>query len=253
MTCQQTTPGLYKGTYGAKDLQPRIGFAWTPSRLGGKTVFRGAYSISSYLEGTGTNLRLPINPPFTPAETFVKYNNLALPDNHNLTGFGAGRLGQRSVCAESTLRVWDPHVQPAHHPTVEWNGAAAVGQQRHHPSGLHGAAWHPLDGSHALPAAPVTPEQCLCHAAMHRAELFLSGNPAFQSDISQISGTASVGSSNYHALQAVFQKRYSSGLQYQVAYTLSRCRTDNSGYYGNWGAQAAPANPVLPEPLRSES
>ncbi len=27
-------------------------------------VFRGAYTISSYLEGTGTNLRLPLNPPF---------------------------------------------------------------------------------------------------------------------------------------------------------------------------------------------
>jgi hypothetical protein len=73
--------------------------------------------------------------------------------------------------------------------------------------------------------------------------VYFSGNPAFQSDISQISGTASVGSMNYHALQAVFQKRYSSGLQYQVAYTFSRCRTDNSGYYGNWGAQASPANP----------
>ena len=73
--------------------------------------------------------------------------------------------------------------------------------------------------------------------------VYFSGNPAFQSDISQISGTASVGSMNYNALQAVFQKRYSSGLQYQVAYTFSRCRTDNSGYYGNWGAQAAPANP----------
>ena len=32
-------------------------------------------------------------------------------------------------------------------------------------------------------------------------------------------------------------------MQYQVAYTFSRCRTDNSGYYGNWGAQASPANP----------
>jgi hypothetical protein len=41
----------------------------------------------------------------------------------------------------------------------------------------------------------------------------------------------------------VLQKRYANGLQYQVAYTFSRCRTDNSGYYGNWGAQAAPANP----------
>src|SRR5260370_22492979 len=73
--------------------------------------------------------------------------------------------------------------------------------------------------------------------------IYFSGNTAFQQDISQISGTASTGSSNYHALQTVLQQRYSNGLQYQVAYTYSRCRTDNSGYYGNWGAQAAPANP----------
>jgi len=35
-----------------KDFQPRVGFAWTPSALGGKTVFRGAYTISSFMEGT---------------------------------------------------------------------------------------------------------------------------------------------------------------------------------------------------------
>ena len=27
-------------------------------------VVRGAYTISSFMEGTGTNLRLPLNPPF---------------------------------------------------------------------------------------------------------------------------------------------------------------------------------------------
>ena len=32
--------------------------------LSKKTVFRGAYTISSFMEGTGTNLRLPLNPPF---------------------------------------------------------------------------------------------------------------------------------------------------------------------------------------------
>jgi hypothetical protein len=47
----------------------------------------------------------------------------------------------------------------------------------------------------------------------------------------------------YNALQAVFQKRYSNGLEYQAAYTLSKCMTDNSGYYGNWGAQANPSSP----------
>ncbi len=57
--------GLYKTTYGLPDFQPRLGFAWSPTALGGKTVIRGAFTISSYLEGTGTNLRLTQNPPFT--------------------------------------------------------------------------------------------------------------------------------------------------------------------------------------------
>lgn len=56
------TPGLYNPY--KKDFQPRVGFAYTPDFLSRKLVFRGAYTISSYLEGTGTNLREPLNPPF---------------------------------------------------------------------------------------------------------------------------------------------------------------------------------------------
>ena len=70
---------LYNGFYGGRDFQPRIGFAWTPAMMGGRTVVRGAFTISSYMEGTGTNLRLPLNPPFTPAEINATYNNLPLP------------------------------------------------------------------------------------------------------------------------------------------------------------------------------
>ncbi len=42
-------------------FQPRIGFAYQPTP---RTVIRGGYGISSYLEGTGANLRLTQNPPF---------------------------------------------------------------------------------------------------------------------------------------------------------------------------------------------
>jgi hypothetical protein len=46
----------------------------------------------------------------------------------------------------------------------------------------------------------------------------------------------------YNALQAVLQKTMSKGLQYQVAYTYSKCMTNNSGYYGSWGALATSAS-----------
>src|SRR5229473_5438582 len=93
-TCKQSSRGLYNGTYGGKDFQPRIGFAWTPAALGGKTVVRSAFSISSYMEGTGTNLRLAQNPPFTAAETFVNYN--ADPFPPTTTGQGLVPVGSPS-------------------------------------------------------------------------------------------------------------------------------------------------------------
>ncbi|HVI77699.1 MAG TPA: hypothetical protein VM715_05955, partial [Candidatus Acidoferrum sp.] len=241
VTCRQGSRGLYNGTYGLKDFQPRIGFAWTPAMLGGKTVLRGAYSISSYLEGTGTNLRLPINPPFTAAETLAEYNNVPLPPT--TTEDGLAPVGAASdPFAGSLVRVWDPHVQPAI--TQQWNGTV----QHQFGTNTLQVGYVGQHGTHLMVPMPYLQKQLLPNSACATPpctapSAYFAGNPAFQTDISQISGTASVGSMNYHALQAVFQKRYSSGLQYQVAYTFSRCRTDNSGYYGNWGAQASPANP----------
>ncbi len=235
VTCKQGSRGLYNGTYGLKDFQPRIGLAWTPAMLGGKTVFRSAYSISSYMEGTGTNLRLPINPPFTPAETLQQYNNIPVP--LTTTDQGLVPVGAASdPFAGSLVRVWDPHVQPAI--TQQWNGTV----QHQFGTNTIQAGYVGQHGTHLMVPMPYLQRQLLPDGST-APSVYFSGNPAFQSDISQISGTASVGSMNYHALQTVFQKRYSSGLQYQVAYTFSRCRTDNSGYYGNWGAQASPANP----------
>ena len=45
----------------------------------------------------------------------------------------------------------------------------------------------------------------------------------------------------YDALQATLQKRFSNGLQGQIAYTYSKCMTDSIGYFGSVG-QAATAS-----------
>ena len=245
VTCKQGSRGLYDGTYGGKDFQPRVGFAWTPASLDGKTVVRGAFTISSYMEGTGTNLRLPINAPFTPAETFVNYNTLAFPTT--TTDQGLVPVGSASdPFAGSLVRVWDPHVQPAL--TQQWNITI---QQQLFNQGTFQIGYVGQHGTHLMVPMPYLQERFLgadCSvspcAPITAPSVFLSGNPTFQSDISQISGTASVGEMKYNALQAVFQKRYSQGLEYQVAYTYSKCMTDNSGYYGTWGSsQGVPANP----------
>ena len=244
VTCRNGSRGLYNGTYGGRDFQPRVGLAWTPGALGGKSVFRAAFSTSSYLEGTGTNLRLPINPPFTPAETRNAFGTPTFPANYR-TEDGILPVGAASdPFAGALVRVWDPHVQPAI--TYQWNG---TWQQLLSSSMTLQVGYVGQHGTHEMVPTPYLQERlpgeagCPAGSPTNCPSIYFSGNPAFQSDISQISGTASTGSSNYHALQAVLQKRYSSGLQYQVAYTYSRCRTDNSGYYGNWGNQAAPANP----------
>jgi outer membrane receptor protein involved in Fe transport len=108
---------LYNGVYGGKDFEPRIGFAWTPARLGNHTVIRGAFTISSYLEGTGTNLRLPQNPPFTPAQINTVFNNSALPGSNTTDGIPAtpptSSCTNYSCFAGAILDLWDPNVQPA--------------------------------------------------------------------------------------------------------------------------------------------
>jgi hypothetical protein len=114
---------LYSGVYGGKDFQPRLGFAWTPSKFGGHTVLRGAFTISSYLEGTGTNLRLPLNAPFDGGapgspEFQTQYLLQPLPGTTLSQGIIAPpntglSCPNYSCYAGVIFRLWDPNVQPA--------------------------------------------------------------------------------------------------------------------------------------------
>ncbi len=226
---------LYKGQYGGRDFQPRLGFAWTPRVLGGKTVVRGAFTVSSYLEGTGTNLRLTLNPPWTPAEIITHYNNVALPASTTDQGIVGAVAGD--PYAGANLRVWEPDFQPSI--ARQWNFSIQhqltnstsvqvgyVGQYANHLAQPMWLIQKILNANGTTSPGP-----------------YLAGNPILKNDIGAISGTFSNAWMGYNSLQAVLQKRMSTGLQGQVAYTYSKCMTNSGGYYGSWAGQTSPGMP----------
>jgi hypothetical protein len=217
---------LYNSVYGLPDFQPRIGFAWSPAAMNGKTVVRGAYTISSYLEGTGTNLRLPRNPPFTPPEVGAVYTSATVQ-----TQAGPGGAVPGDPFAGATMFVWAPTVQPAL--DQEWNLTV---QQEVTPTTTFQLGYVAQKADHLMVPMPYLQKQLVNGVAT--TPFYFNNNPALINDLGQVSGTASVGYMNYNSLQAVLQKRTSHGLAGQVAYTWSHCLTNNSGYYGTWGAGA---------------
>ena len=100
---------LYTPYY--KGFEPRLGAAWT---FADKWVARGGYGISQFMEGTGANLRLPLNPPFF-FESAVSYDVT--------TGAGNGASGFADLVPGTTpsgnVRAYDPNLRPQF--TQQWN------------------------------------------------------------------------------------------------------------------------------------
>ena len=245
--------GLYDSTWGGKNFQPRIGFAWTPAALGDHTVIRGAFTISSYLEGTGTNLRLTLNPPFTPAEiNSTTASGALLPPTNSTDGIvGSGTAASCAATAGyacysgAFLRVWDPKVQPAI--ADQWNitvqhqfnnsttlQVGYVGQRGTHLMVPFDYAQRVLLPNSSCATPPCTAPSPYFAANPALYSVLGGGTPTSNTPGAEVSGTKSNGNMRYNSMQAVFQKQMSHGLQYQVAYTLSRCMSDSTGYYGAW-------------------
>ncbi len=215
------------------------------------------------MEGTGTNLRLPLNPPFTPAEINATYNNIPLP----LTDTTDGIVGQgvNPSCAAPTyacyagafLRIWDPNVQPAianqfnltiqhqlsHAMTVQ---VGYVGQTGHHlmvplrlrPKGI--AAQFVLRHSAVYSTQPLFFRQPDLYAVTGHWRLESPPDSGLPTGIkAPSSGTKSNGNMSYNSLQAVLQQDMVHGLQGQVSYTYSKCMSDSTGYYGAWNNAAS--------------
>jgi hypothetical protein len=210
-----------------KGFEPRLGMAWRPDD---RWVVRGAYGITQHMEGTGANLRLPLNPPFF-FESAVVYDQT--------TGGGTLASGFADVRPadqpSGQVRAWDPNLRPQF--TQQWNvfaeyllretTSASVGYVGNNATHLV----TPVEGNQPLPG---TGDPSTWAPLQNRRPLFATA-PL----ITNISTTASRGRSDYNALQASLRQRAFHGLEYLVSYTLAKANANQLGYYGSGGLTAA--------------
>ncbi len=209
-----------------KGFEPRFGFAWSATP---RLVLRGGYGISQYMEGTGSNLRLPLNPPFF-FESDVRYDQTTGAGTIT-TGF-VGLVPQNQISGQP--RAWDPNLRPQF--TQQWNAfaeyrltsgmSAQAGYVGHHATNLV----TPIEGNQPLPGVgdPTT------WAPLDRRRPLFSALPL----VTNISTTASRGRSDYKALQASVRQREWNGLEFMASYTFGKVQTNNLGYYGSAGVAA---------------
>jgi len=212
--------------YGYKrDWQPRVGFAWTPPWLGRKTALRGAYTISSFMEGTGSNLRLPLNPPFN-TEYEAIYEGQIRPVS--TTGEGLTVLKAMDPWRNVNIRLWDPFVRPAH--VQQWS---FIIERELPQETVFSAGYVGQHGTHLIvPMAYF--QRRLPPGGRIEPSPYLAGNPLL-AGIAQISGTEANGNQRYDGLQVSVRRRWRAGLHYMVAYTWSKGMSDSSGFYGEGG------------------
>jgi len=214
-----------------KQFNPNLGIAWS---LNQKTVIRTAYRLSNFLEGTGANLRLTLNPPFF-TESNVAYD--AATPGRITTGFtdviARGDLTSPRTSATPFYqgRAWDLNLRPQM--TNQFNFAiereldsktnvtvAYVGQRGTHLVVPHEAN-NPLPGTGPFSTwAPIDDRRPLARVLPN---------------VGNIALTESSGTSWYNALQVSGKRRLSGGFEMLFQYTYSKTDTDGLGYYGCGG------------------
>jgi hypothetical protein len=212
---------LYKPYY--KGYEPRLGVSLTASD---RLVFRGGYGISQFMEGTGANLRLPLNPPFF-FESAVTYDRT--------TGPGTIRTGFADLLPGTTpsgnVRAYDPNLRPQFthqmNAFVEYRLTTAMSAQVGYVGHRANHLVTPVEGNQALPG--VGDPSVWASKTVRR--------PLFQAQplVTTIATTAARSGSKYDSMQASVRQRTSNGVEFMASYTLAKGTTNNRGFYGVFG------------------
>ena len=222
------------------NFMPRLGFSYNPIP---RFVVRGGFGSTTFMEGTGANLRLIINPPF---QTSINYTG-AVPTSAANTGVYV--MAENAFSANSascdyannpgcgqTIRAWDPNMRPSTINEFSLTTEYQVSNTASFQIGYVGET-----GVHLIQANNgnqlVAP--CFSGATLlnyNSAACFAVNKAPFyklagQSGLVRI--TQSEGMMNYNALQATFRQRLSHGLQFTANYTFSKSMTNATGYFGS--------------------
>lgn len=262
---------LYNNYLGIGDWLPRIGLAWTPAALGGKTVIRAGFGISEFLEGGGSNEELTLNLPFG----ILQQSGLGTLSQ----GFGPTLPNpcptiNQSCYAGNRIRVYDQNFKPAM--IDQWNltiqhqltnsltlQLGYVGQRGAHLLNFEDIAQRmglnaqgkiaqpgelivtqvagPFLGGGSVPCAQTPGAKCGTPGSLYAADQAAVNASGAFACCGALAGTnMSNSDQKYNALQAVLQKRMTNGLQAQIAYTFSKCMSNSPGYFGTgWGSTNA--------------
>lgn len=218
-----------------KQFMPRIGFAWTPEQFKSKLVVRGGYAYQSFMEGTGANLRLPLNPPFF-VETDFAYDTRT-PGTIR-TGFSDVVTANISLdmarpagvtTPQLLARAWDLNLRPQTTGQINFTTeyqfdnstslqVGYVGQK-----GTHLVA--PVEANQPLPG--VGPFSTWTNLNLRRPLINKLPN------VANVPRTESSATMDYHSLQVVGRRKFAAGFDFLASYTYGKTLTDNTGYYGS--------------------
>jgi hypothetical protein len=250
---------LYDNYQGIGNWLPRVGFAWSPSSLNGKTVIRGAIGMTSYVEGGGANQNLTANWPLTKISSFITpTTSLSNPFPQTTPACPAVTQScfQGPTRGLSTVKAWPTNYRPASE--TQWN--LSLQQQLNNTTTVQ-LGYVGSFGTHLLNLMDwaqgrlVNADGSITKPGIKGAQVLptvyvggVVGPPGPGAFPLYTAGPASNSNQSYNALQAVLKKRLSSGLDGQVSYTYSKCLSNSPGFYGTgtWGGNGSQTSMGLP-------
>jgi hypothetical protein len=229
------------------NIMPRVGFAYSATP---RLVIRGGYGITTYMEGTGANLRMTLNPPYVTQYQDYKTDRNAAP-------FSVTQGAVTPFYNYNTLRAWDQKLRPqfiqVFSLTAEYqltNSASFqigyVGETGQHliTAGAANQYTRPCviggvvqkDPTSANCQASGGPGGTALHSPFHDMvvpnPVGGPGSTTLFPDIGTITLTASNSMYNYNALQATYRQRLSHGVTVTGNYTYSKALQNSIGFYG---------------------